>query len=59
MNKNDITYDDFMSYENVRLSGVINMFHITYICILSGLERERVLCIVGNYTELKDKYLKK
>lgn len=52
----DITEQDFQSYEEVRESGVTNMFMITTVSELSGLDREQILCIMKNYGELCKKY---
>ncbi len=54
----EITEEEFNSYERVRASGVTNMFMVTTVCQLSGLEREKVMAIMKNYSELAEKYLK-
>jgi hypothetical protein len=53
----EITKDDFMAYEVVRLSGVTNMFNLKVVCELSDLTREQVLQIMGKYTALKKQYI--
>lgn len=53
-----ITKEEFDDYENVRTSGVTNMFNVKLVCELSGLEREEVFFIMENYSKLKDEYLK-
>lgn len=50
--KNKITKEQFQAYENVRVSGLTNMFNITNVGMLSGLDRETILCIMKNYEEL-------
>lgn len=57
MNKMDVSKEEFMSYERVRKSGITNMFHITKVELLSGLDRETILEIMRKYSELKDKYI--
>lgn len=51
-----ITEKEFNAYEEVRVSGVTNMFMTGNVCMLAGLSREEVKEIRENYTELKDKY---
>ena len=43
-----ITEEEFEAYENVRNSGVTNMFDVRYVCELSGLEKEKVLGFLSN-----------
>jgi hypothetical protein len=52
-----ITKDDFLAYEDVRVSGVTNMFAVTTVMGLAGLTKEQILEIMENYSELKEKYL--
>lgn len=52
----DITREDFSAYEFVRTEGLTNMFHITNVCELSGLERPVVLAIMRNYEGLMERY---
>lgn len=52
----EITKDDFMAYEEVRQSGVTNMFMVSTVSDLSGLDRETILAIMDNYSELAEKY---
>jgi len=52
-----ISEDDFIEYEKVRLSGVTNMFAVNVVSNISGLSREQILCIMQNYSELKQKYI--
>ena len=53
-----ITKEDFERYEEVRGSGVTNMFAINTVCDLSGLEKEEVMDIMKNYSEYKEKFNK-
>ena len=52
----DITEQEFQAYEEVRLSGVTNMFDVRKVEELSGLSREAILFIMKHYTELKERY---
>lgn len=47
---------DFEAYEGVRKSGDVNMFLVSQVCTLSGLDKEKVLYIMENYRELKGKW---
>lgn len=51
-----ITQEQFESYEDVRQSGVINMFHIRVVSELTDLTEEEIHEIMHNYAELKSKY---
>jgi len=57
MNKDNINQKSFELYENVRRSGVTNMFNIKKVMKLSTLLREEVICIIENYEYLANKYL--
>lgn len=48
--------DKFIKFENLRLSGVINMFDITSGCEITGLSREDYTYIMKHYTELKEMF---
>jgi hypothetical protein len=52
----EITKEQFLDYEAVRLSGVTDMVAITVIEELSGLSREQILEIMKRHDELKKKY---
>ena len=52
-----ITKEQFLAYEDVRVSGVTNMWAVNVVSELSGLEREEILYIMKHYSELKAKYL--
>jgi|TARA_R100000084_G_C4547544_1_gene98540 hypothetical protein len=52
----EITQDDFNAYEEVRESGVTNMFDVSTVSDYSGLNRKQIIAIMQNYQELYDKY---
>ena len=52
----NITQEEFDAYEDVRESGVTNMFDISVVIELSGLERNQVLTIMKHYDDLTEKY---
>ncbi len=53
-----ITKEQFEDYEDVRVSGVTNMFDVKTVMAMSGLTREQCSEIMKDYSELKEKYLK-
>lgn len=53
-----ITKEQFWAYEDVRRSGVTNMFDIVAVSRLSGLDRKAVLEIHKHYSTLKGEYMK-
>jgi hypothetical protein len=55
----EITREQFLNYEAVRLSGVTNMSVITIIEELTDLSREQIFEIRKRYDELKNKYVKR
>ena len=52
----NITQDEFDAYEDVRQSGVTNMFDVSTVSDYSGLNREQIMTIMKNYSELNEKY---
>ena len=52
----EITQEQFEAYEDVRVSGVTNMFDVKTVGELSGLEKEMIITIMKSYGELKEKY---
>ena len=52
----EITQDDFQAYEDVRESGVTNMFNTAVVSDYSGLSRDKIVSIIHNYGALNDKY---
>ena len=53
---NNITQDEFDAYEEVRESGVTNMFNVSVVSDYSGLSRQQIMAIIKNYSELNEKY---
>ena len=51
-----ITQDDFNAYEEVRQSGVTNMFNVSVVSDYSGLNRNQIITIMSNYDTLAEKY---
>lgn len=51
-----ITKDDVQAYEDVRQSGVTNMFDVTRVSQLSGLDRDRIMAIMKDYGNLVKKF---
>ena len=51
-----ITKEQFQAYEDVRSSGVTNMFDVKTVQALSGLTREKILEIMKTYRELMKQY---
>jgi hypothetical protein len=52
----NITQEDFQAYEDVRQSGVTNMFAISVVSDYSGLNKDKIVSIMKNYSALSDKY---
>ena len=52
----NITQDEFAAYEDVRVSGVTNMFNVSVVSDYSGLSREKIIDIMSNYQTLCIKY---
>lgn len=52
-----ITKEEFIRYENLRKSGVTNMFDINFVMSATWLSKEKVLSIMKNYRELYDKFV--
>jgi len=48
--------EKFEAYVKVQNSGVTNMFDVTTVCRLSGLERKDAMDIMERYEELMEKY---
>ena len=51
-----ITQYEFDAYEEVRQSGVTNMFNVSVVSDYSGLSRDKIITIMKNYTDLNDRY---
>lgn len=52
----EITKEQFNEYVDIQNSGITNMCMISNVCDLTGLEKEEVLFIIKNYSDLKNKY---
>lgn len=52
----DITKEEFDKYEEVRVLGRTNMFMVSNVELLSGLERDQVMFIMNNYSTLKKEF---
>ena len=52
----EITKEQFEAYEEVRASGVTNMYDVGFVENLSGLDRETIRAIMKQYSDLNDKY---
>ena len=53
----EVTKEEFLRYEGVRVSGVTNMWAVNVVGKISGLSREKCFEIMKKYTLLADKYL--
>ena len=53
---NKPTRDEVVEFERVRQSGLTNMFDITAVSNLSGLNRGVILKIMKKYSELVEEY---
>lgn len=51
-----ITKEDFQAYEDIRKSGVTNMYAVKTVSCLTGLDRDTIISIMENYSELMVKY---
>lgn len=49
-----VSKEDFQEYVRVQKSGVTNMFMISTVCELTGLEKEQVMYIMKHYPELEE-----
>ena len=52
----EITQEDFQAYEDVRESGVTNMFNTSIVSDYSGLSKEKIVSIMQNYGALHERY---
>ena len=52
----NITQEDFNAYEDVRQSGVTNMFAIRVVAENSGLKKDKIVSIMKNDSALNDQY---
>ncbi|MEK6880007.1 MAG: hypothetical protein AABY22_10385 [Nanoarchaeota archaeon] len=51
-----ITKEQFEDYEEVRVNGLTNMYDITTVCELSGLDKEIVIQIMKEYDKLMEEF---
>lgn len=56
MQEIDISRDEFEAYEEVRSSGITNMFDVSVVQRISGLSREKIIAIMKEYSGLVIKY---
>ena len=49
----NITQEDYQAYEDVRESGVTNMFAVNVVSDYSGLSRDKIVSIMKNYSALR------
>lgn len=52
-----VTKEDFKNYVAVQKSGITNMWAINTVQEITGMEKEKILDIMGNYGKYKKKYL--
>lgn len=52
----DITKEQFQAYVRVQKSGATNMFAVSTVEDLSGLDKDTILAIIKNYSYLNDTY---
>ncbi len=52
----NMTQEDYQAYEDVRASGVTNMFALNVVTDYSGLSKDKILSIMKNYSALRQKY---
>ena len=51
----NVTKENFKSYVNVQESGVTNMFDVRTVSAHSGLDKQEIMYIMTNYSELLEK----
>ena len=54
----DITAYEYAQYEVCRESGVTNMFDVTNVMNITGLDKQTIMDIMSNYDYLRAKYSK-
>jgi len=52
--KMDITKDEFDTYEDIRKSGLTNMFDIKNIMNMSGMSKDKIIYIMSNYCKISE-----
>ena len=53
----DVSKEEFLEYERVRVSGVTNMFDVRMVQMLSSLPKDKIMFIMKNYGDLIKKYM--
>ena len=53
----NITQDQFQSYVDVQESGITNMFDVRTVSVHSGLDKQEIMYIMTNYSELLEQNL--
>ena len=58
MSWNEISEEQFQTYEDVRSSGATNMFDVPMVMMLAGglISKKQILTIMDNYSYLMEKY---
>ena len=51
-----ITKQDFLAYREVQFSGVTNMFDVITVSKMSGLDRDKIVDIMKNYSTYAKKW---
>lgn len=51
-----ITKEDFAAYARIQRSGVVNMLDVKIVSKLSGLSKEKILCIQENYRNVSKRF---
>jgi len=51
-----ITKHEYERYEECRKSGITNMFMVSNVQAVTGLERDKILYIMKNYEDLQKKF---
>lgn len=51
-----ITQEQFEAYEDVRQSGITNMYDSIAVQVLSGLSQPEIKAIMADYSALRERY---
>jgi len=51
-----ITENEFWAYEELRQSGLTNMFDTRTVSLLTGLDKDKIIAIMNGYSELMETY---
>ena len=52
-----VNKQEFLAYEEMRLSGVTNVLDIKAVMMITGLEKPKIMYIFKNYSGLKKEYM--